>query len=197
MEANSRRQLGRKATENLKAKAAVSVGAKRARGVLGIELAILLRQFDFIRSQIDEIDVLIAELMKDRRILLSVPGIGTTLGAAILGDPKKLHAFAGLHPSVFESGAFSAASRHISKRGSPYLRRALFYGANAARIADPGIRRFYEKLLSRGKAPKKALVAVTAKLCRIVHAVLSRNQPFDPALTEKLTIPSLLSEIAT
>lgn len=206
MEANSRRQLGRKAAENLKAKAAVSVGAQRARGVLGIELAILLRQFDFIRSQIDEIDALIAELMKDRQLLLSVPGIGTTLGAAILGEigdisrfdtPKKLQAFAGLDPSVFESGAFSAASRHISKRGSPYLRRAFYYSANAARIADPGIRRFYEKLLSRGKAPKKALVAVAAKLCRIVHAVLSRNQPFDPMLTEKLTIPTLQPEMAT
>ena len=131
MEANSRKQLGRKAAENLKAKAAVSVGARRARGVLGIELAILLRQLDFIQSQIEEIDALIADLMKDHQILLSVPGIGTTLAAAILGEigdisrfdsPKKLQAFAGLDPSVFESGAFSAASRHISKRGSPYLR---------------------------------------------------------------------------
>jgi len=105
------------------------------------------------------------ELVKKKRIdqmmklidsrIMSIPGIGDTLGPMILGEigdadrfssAKKLIAFAGLDPVVIRSGRFENMSGPISKRGSPLLRKALFLAANVARQNDDNLKRFYEKL---------------------------------------------------
>lgn len=67
--------------------------------------------------------------------ILSIPGIGYTLGATIVAEignisrfpsPAKLLAFAGLEPSIYQSGKFVPSSGKMVKRGSPFLRWALF-----------------------------------------------------------------------
>ena len=87
--------------------------------------------------------------------IMSIPGIGDTLGPMILGEigdadrfstAKKLIAFAGLDPVVSKSGRFENKSGPISKRGSPLLRKGLFLAANVARQNDENLKRFYEKL---------------------------------------------------
>ena len=121
--------------------------------------------------------------------IMSVPGIGDTVGPIILGEignidrfssPKKLVAFAGLDSIVSQSGRFENKTGKISKRGSPMLRQALFLAANVARMNDDVLKRFYDKKRSEGKHHYSALNAVAAKLLRIIYSVLKNNQEYQP-----------------
>lgn len=179
-----------KANELLE-KAAGSIGIKNGLPALTLELRLLLQQVAFIKGQVKELDDFIAELMEEHDILLSIPGIGVTLGAAIVGEigditrfstPKQLLAFAGMDPKVTQSGNFTGTENKISKRGSPYLRRAVYLAAHAAKKNDPVFREFYDHLVVRGKHPNTALVAVGNKLLRVIHAVLTKGTPYDSSI---------------
>ena len=189
------RHSGKKAQE-LKDKAAQSIGIRMGLDALKFELRLLLQQLDFIKKQIKEMDKFLKKLMKQHEILLSIPGISYVLGAAILGEigdvnrfatPQQLQAFAGMDPSVTQSGNFTGTQGKISKRGSPYLRRALYLAANAAQRFDSVFKEHYEKMVARGKHPKQAMGAVATKLLRVIHAVLKSQKPYDP---HKLTFSS-------
>ena len=75
----------------------------------------------------------------------------------------------------------------MSKRGSPYLRRAVYLAANAARRFDPVFKEFYDRMIARGKHPKQALAAVETKLLRVIHAVITSQKPYNP---QKLLPPA-------
>lgn len=126
-------------------------------------------------------------------LLLSIPGVGELTAMTILaeiGDIKKfptakqLVAFAGLDPSVYQSGNFKASHNKISKRGSTYLRRALYQATVAGisnRVGGPVndvLYSFYSKKLAEGKPSKVAIIATSNKLLRIIFGVLKNNQPF-------------------
>ena len=92
----------------------------------------------------NEIDAL-AKSIEEFEIIQSIPGIGEKIAATIVSEigeierynhPKKLVAFAGLDPSVFESGTFKGTYNRITKRGSSRLRQALYNAAKCA-IRDP------------------------------------------------------------
>ena len=92
--------------------------------------------------------------------LETITGIGTTLAAVIFseigGDIKKfssvskLVAYAGLYPKSRQSGELKSGG-HMSKRGSPYLRRGVWLAANVAAFKEPAISLFYQKKRSEGK----------------------------------------------
>lgn len=126
-------------------------------------------------------------------LLLSIPGIGEMTAMAIVSEvgdikrfptTKQLVAFAGLDPSVHESGKFKSSNNKISKRGSKYLRKAL-YQATVAGIskrkngpANQLLYQFYTKKLSEGKPSKVAIIAASSKLLRIIFGVLNNNHTF-------------------
>ena len=60
----------------------------------------------------------------------------------------------------------------MSKRGSPYLRRAIYLAANAARLHNPVFKAFYEKLKAKGKHHNEAMGALVSKLLRVIYAVM-------------------------
>ena len=110
------------------------------------------------------------------------------LGATILGEigdihkfsnPKKLVAYAGIDASVTQSGEYLATHNVMSKRGSPYLRKALFQAALIASRHDPVLKAFYDKKRAEGKHHLTALGAVSRKLCYIIHAILTKNEPYE------------------
>ena len=68
---------------------------------------------------------------------------------------------------------------HMSKRGSPYLRRAIWGAAFVASYSDPELTAYYQRLRARGKHHHVAVGAVARKLCYILYAVLSENRPFE------------------
>ena len=123
---------------------------------------------------------------------MTIPGIGNILGATILGEigdinnfssAKKVVAFAGLDPIIYQTGNFSNKTGPISKRGSPQLRRALFLAANVARLNDENIGAFYNDKITRGKHHYSALNATAAKLLRIVYWVLKNDREYKVQLT--------------
>lgn len=160
--------------------------------VITFEIKTLISQLELYDEQIQSIEIRIDQMMKliDSKIM-SIPGIGDTLGPIILGEigyvdrfsnVKKLIAFAGLDPVVSQSGRFENISGPISKRGSPLLRQALFLAANVARQNDENLKRFYDKKRSEGKHHFSALNAVAAKLLRITYWVLKNNKEYQTKL---------------
>ena len=155
-----------------------SVGTASA--PLAFQLRQLLAQIEFTRGQMAELDAELARMVEGSPVL-TIPGVGTVCAAVILGeygdvsrfaDASKMLAFAGCDPSVFESGEFVGSRAHMSKRGSPYLRWALWIAADRARMYDPALRAYYARKRSEGKCYKVAMSAVVRKLVSIIYAVM-------------------------
>lgn len=91
--------------------------------------------------------------------------------------PKSQHlSYAGLAPSTMQTGTFTANQNHISKRGSPYLRHALYQLALLSVRYNPTLTTYYKRKVAEGKPKKVALIAVARKLVRIIyHLLLSKT----------------------
>src|SRR5699024_9061921 len=97
----------------------------------------------------------------------------------------QLVAFAGLDASVHQSRDFNSNSTRLSKRGSPYLRRALWHAAFVASNHYPALSLHYQKLQNRGKAHGTVVGAIARKLTHIVFAILRDNKPYEPRPTHE------------
>jgi len=143
-----------------------------------------------IRTQMNSI----AALSPQYELLRTVPGIGEVTACVILSEvgdinrfatKKQLVAYAGLDPAVFQSGKFTARNNRISKRGSPYLRKALYQAAfvgisdRKGQAVNPAIRRFYDLKKSQGKLGKVALCAAASKLLCMVFGIMKSGKPFE------------------
>ena len=188
----SRSKISRKQAEEIYAHAGNVLTIPELDSVITFEIKTLISQLELYDEQIQSVEIRIDQMMKliDSKIM-SIPGIGDTLGPMILGEigsverfsnVKKLIAFAGLDPVVSQSGRFENRSGPISKRGSPLLRQALFLAANVARQNDDNLKRFYDKKRSEGKHHFSALNAVAAKLLRIVYWVMKNNKEYQSQL---------------
>lgn len=133
------------------------------------------------------VDEVTAERSRDEEPIDSLPGFSTKLSAAVhheLGDVRRfqnadsLVAFAGLDPRIIQSGARAATSGRILKRGSPYLRSALFLAANVARIYDPELAAYYAKKRGEGRAHTEGLCILSRKLLYRIWAVLREHRPY-------------------
>lgn len=93
---------------------------------------------------------------------------------------SQLVAYAGLEVAVKQSGEFVGTQTKISKRGSPYLRRAIWLAAIVAAFKYPALSNYYQTLRNRGKAHGTAIGAVTRKLTNIIFAVLRDNNAYIP-----------------
>ncbi len=92
--------------------------------------------------------------------ITAIPGIGLGMGAMILAEvgdfsqfssPDKLLAYAGLSPSIYQSGQLTNCYSHMEKRGSKYLRFALFNAAKYVCIWDPTFAAYLSKKRAEGK----------------------------------------------
>ena len=147
----------------------------------------------------DEIDAL-AKGIEECKIIQSIPGIGEKIAATIISEigeidrfnhPKKLVAFAGIDPSVFESGTFKGTLNRITKRGSSRLRHALYMAVKCA-IRDcrkkkttdeiiprnKRLREFYDKKREEGKPFKVAVIACANKFLHWIYALLKSKSTF-------------------
>lgn len=157
---------------------------------------------DYIRILLTHQDVLAdiraqmisqASLSPVYSLLRSIPGVGELTAVTILAEigdvkrfptSKQLVAFSGLDPSVFESGKFKATNNRISKRGSTYLRKALYQavfigtGVRSGRPVNPSLHAFYTKKVAEGKSRKVAMIACCNKLLRIIYGIWRSGTPF-------------------
>lgn len=187
---HSRNRLGWDKAEQLQMAAKSSFGIDFALDAYRFQLRILLQQIRFSEDQLALLEKEIADrLEKLDKHLTTIPGIGSILAAAIMSEigdisrfstGAKLVAYAGIDPTVRQSGEFIGNQNHISKRGSPYLRRAIWLAANAAKMHNPILKDFYLKKIAQGKHPLAATGAVARKLTYIIHAVLRDQKPYMP-----------------
>jgi transposase len=187
---HSRNRLGLDKAVELKSAAESSFGIDMALDAYRLQLRLLLQQIRFTEEQLESLNAEIAKRLEaiDSN-LVTIPGIGPVLAAAILGEigdisrfptGVKLVAYAGIDPTVRESGEFTGTRNRMSKRGSPYLRRAIWLAASIAKTHNPILRDFYEQKRAEGKHPLAATGAVARKLTYIIHAVLRDRKPYEP-----------------
>ena len=186
----SRKQVGSAKAEQLKAAASCSFGVTFAKSSFTFQLKALIEQIAFIEKQVKETETEIAGIMeKLESPITTITGIGNVTGAAIISEigdiskfdsPRKLVAFAGLDATVTQSGEFEAAHNVMSKRGSPYLRKAIFQAALVAAFKDPVLSTYYQKKRAEGKHHLTCIGAVARKMCNIIYAVVKNNQPYVP-----------------
>lgn len=169
-------------------KRSIGLGSQNPAFIFQLQQQILL--IEFTQSQIASLEEKIDNCYSRFPCYLhTIKGVGHVSAAVILSEvgnisnfenPKKLVAFAGIDPSVHQSGNFTASSSHMSKRGSPYFRRALWYAAESASRSNPVLSSFYDRKRVEGKDHMTAVGATARKLCYIVFAVLRDQVPFDP-----------------
>ena len=186
----SRQKVGAAKTEQLKAAASSSFGVTFAKNSFTFQLKALMEQISFIEKQVKETESEISSIMeKLESPITTITGIGNVTGAAILSEigdlskfnsPKKLVAFAGLDATVTQSGEFEASHNVMSKRGSSYLRKAIFQSALIASFKDPILSVYYQKKRAEGKHHLTCVGAVARKMCNIIYVVLKSNQPYVP-----------------
>jgi len=148
----------------------------------------LLAQIELLETQRTQVDATLVSLMEQTpQYLTTIPGIGLATGATILaeiGDVQrfdsleKLVAYAGINATVYQSGQFEADEAHMSKRGSPYLRWALWQAAVAAAKADPELKTYYERKLAEGKKHGTIIGACCRKLLARIYIVLKQQRPY-------------------
>lgn len=176
----------------LKEAAHNSFGIDDSCGVYSALLGMFLEQILSLTEQADSLEKQIASLLKEfDSQLTSIPGVGIVLAATILSEigdisrfssSDKLLAYAGLDPSVKQSGEFKSNQNRMSKRGSPYLRRAIWLASTVAVQFDPMFRAYYEKKMSEGLHYMNVIGHVSRKMTAVIFAVLRDGQPYQPVL---------------
>ena len=159
-------------------------------------LSLIIRQYieqlKNFESCIEIFDAEIAKIYDSFDCQLhTITGIGKTLAAVIFSEiggdiskfptVPKLVAYAGLYPTNRQSGESINSKGRLSKRGSPYLRRAIWLSAFVASSKDPAIRQFYERKRLEGKNHLNAMGHVCHKMLSIIFAVLRDNKAYIPA----------------
>lgn len=153
-----------------------------------IELQHVCSQIIFLSKELDDI----AEKIKETMILInspitSIPGVGDLMGATILAEigdinnfssPEKLQAFAGVDPCIYQSGKFIASNTPMAKKGSVYLRNALYQVTKAAFVHSPYISSYINKKRAQGKHFYTAISHGMKKMVRIIFAVLKKNSNY-------------------
>lgn len=190
LERASNGKLGREKADEIKGIARNSCGTGVATSAFSFQIRLLVDQIDFIEGQIAEVEARVrAGVEAVEPLILTIPGIGHVLGAQIvseIGDVGRFHSasaivkYAGINPSISQSGRFSSDGSHITKQGSPYLRRALYLAAMAQLKLKTPFYDYYAKKRADGKSHREALVAVSRKLVHVIYAVLSKQEPYDP-----------------
>ncbi len=149
-----------------------------------------------LQERLEEITKLLTDLCKktrveDLNILRSIKGIGPKTGVPFLAEmgsienfssPKKLIAFAGIDPSVCQSGKFIGKSK-LSKRGNRHLRRAIYLMAAAVVCKNDLFKAYFLRRKREGLPPQKALFATAHKLIRVIFALLTKRTYFQPVGT--------------
>ena len=185
----SRNRLGLERAEAVQAAARDSLGLAKLGGVASFELRALLDHIVFLEQQVaaceQQIEPLLATLEQH---VTEIPGIGHVLAASLMaeiGDVSRfarfesLVAYTGIDPTVFSSGEFTATETHMSKRGSPYLRRALWLAAISASQSNPDLADYLQRRLEQGKPWGTAMGAVARKLRSRIYVVLKHNRPYE------------------
>lgn len=138
----------------------------------------------------DELDNHIGKFYpKENAKITSITGVGKKTSSTILAfygcfenfeNSKRVISYAGINPHPRQSGKSVNKGSSISKRGHSLIRKTLYMCSLSLVRCNPEYKEYYEKLLSRGKAKKQALIAVSCKLLRQLFAIIKYNREWEP-----------------
>ena len=156
---------------------------------LSIQVTQTVAQIELLDSQIEKVEAEMTEIMKFHDpVIMTIPGIGYINGGMILGEigdihrfscPAKLLAFAGLDPSVYQSGNFQAKKTRMSKRGSRILRYALINAAHNVVKNNSTFKAYYDAKMAEGRSHYSALGHCAGKLVRIIWKIMTDEAEFN------------------
>ena len=184
---NSRGKYDKSRAIELKQLATNSVGINN--NALCIQIKMTIELIELLESQIKDIEKQVSEFIKKSdNVITSIPGIADTTAAIIISEigdinrfnnPGQVLAFAGLDPSVKQSGNFNASSTRMSKRGSSLLRYALILAANNVQLNTKTFNDYYNTKRLQGKLHYNALGHCAGKLVRTIFYMLKNNVTFN------------------
>ncbi|WP_243142264.1 IS110 family transposase [Roseburia intestinalis] len=156
---------------------------------ISIQITQTIQQIELLDSQLEKIEAEMTDIMKfNDSVIMTIPGIGYINGGMILGEigdihrfsnPNKLLAFAGLDPSVYQSGNFQAKTTRMSKRGSRVLRYALVNAAWNVVRNNATFKAYYDAKRAEGRSHYNALGHCSGKLVRVIWKMLTDNVEFN------------------
>ena len=153
-----------------------------------LELKHTIKLIQDLDSEIDEIENEIKIIMDEiNSPILSIPGINYRMGAMIIAEigdfnrfdsPDKILAYAGFSPSTYQSGQLDGAYAHMEKRGSRYLRYALYNATKYVCHWDPTFAAYLAKKRAEGKHYNVAISHAVKKLVRVIYHLEKTKQQY-------------------
>lgn len=184
---NSRGHFTKEMARELRILAQKSVGLNDSS--LSIQITQTITQIELLDSQLFETELEMANFVTClHSVIMTIPGIGFVNGGMILGEvgdihrfptPNKLLAFAGLDPTVYQSGNFQAKRTRMSKRGSKVLRYALMNAAHNVVKNNATFKTYYDAKRAEGRSHYNALGHCAGKLVRVIWKMLTDNVEFN------------------
>jgi len=184
----SKGRFGQEKAQEIKQLAKDSFGSSIFNTSSAFAIRQYLEQIELLEKQISDLNTYIAQTLKSiPQTLTTIPGIGPAIAATLvaeIGDinrfesPDKLAAFAGIDPTVKQSGQFVGDKVRMSKRGSPYLRRALYLAAVSCNLHNEAMHSLYLKKRAEGKHHNVALSVISRKLVNIIFNLLKSQKPY-------------------
>ena len=182
----SRGHYGRDKAIAIRNAAKGSIGSRMPAKSMELKHTIrLIRELD---AEIEEIESEINSIMAEiNSPITTIPGIGVRMGAMILAEvgdfsnfesADKILAYAGLSPSTYQSGQLTNCYSHMEKRGSRYLRYAIFNAAKYVCQWDPTFAAYLAKKRAEGKHYNVAISHAAKKLVRLIFAMERSGQPY-------------------
>ena len=182
----SKGRYGKERAEEIRIDAKNSIGSDMPAKSLELKHTIkLIRELD---AEIEEIEFHIEIIMDEiNSPILTIPGISYRMGAMIIAEigdfdnfssPDKILAYAGLSPSTYQSGQLTSSYSHMEKRGSRYLRYALFNATKFVCNWDNTFAEYLAKKRSEGKHYNVAISHACKKLVRVIYHLETTGESY-------------------
>ena len=182
----SRGRYGREKAILIRDAARNSIGLESASK--SMELKHTIHLVEEMSKEIREIEQAIKKAMLSiRSTIMTFPGISYRMGAMIIAEigdfdrfenADQILAYAGLSPSTYQSGQLTSSHSRMEKRGSKYLRYALFNAAKYVCKWDPNFATYLAKKRKEGKHYNVAISHAVKKLVRIIFAMAKSGEPY-------------------
>ena len=187
---SSKGRYGKETAITFRNAARTSIGSNMP--AKSLELKHTIKLIQELSSEIDEIENEIKLIMDEiNSPILSIPGINYRMGSMIIAEigdfnrfdsPDKILAYAGFSPSTYQSGQLDGAYSHMEKRGSRYLRYALYNAAKYVCNWDPTFAEYLAKKRAEGKHYNVAISHAVKKLIRVIYHLEKTNQQYIKAV---------------
>ena len=184
----SKGHYGRDKAIEIREQARSSIGIRSV--VKELELQQTIELIRILQQQIEAVEEEINSLMDDiDSPITSIPGIANRMAAVIIAETNNFHdferaeqvlAFAGLDPSVYQSGQLTSTHSKMVKRGSKYLRYAIFNATKYVCHWDPTFNAYLAKKRAEGKPYNVAVSHAAKKLTRVMFHLVKSNKVFVP-----------------